>query len=58
MHGQPAVGRRHYLVQPVYVALYVLVFVLLDDGAQPVAVVVQKDADDGKSSQGVALCSV
>ena len=38
----------------VNIVLEVLILVLLDNRSQPMAVVMQEDADDGESSQGIA----
>ena len=54
MDGQEDVGMDHDAVEPVDIALEKLVFVLFDYRAEPVAVVVHEDADDGKSAQRIA----
>ena len=54
VYRQVEVHTDHYLVQPVNIVLEVLIFVLFDDRSQPMAVVMQEDADDGESSQGIA----
>ena len=55
---QVDVGIRQHLCQPVSVALKELILILLNDRTEPVAVVVQEDADDGKSSQCIACISL
>ena len=55
VHGQQSIGVCGYAPQPVYVALFVFVLVLLHHRAKPVAVVVQEDAHYGQSSHGVAF---
>ena len=52
---QQPVGRRHDGRQPVYVVLRERVFVLLHHRTEPVAVVVEENADDGQAAQGGAL---
>ena len=54
VYRQVEVYADHYLVQPVNIVLEVLILVLLDNRSQPMAVVMQEDADDGESSQGIA----
>ena len=54
VYRQVEVHADHYLVQPVNIVLEVLILVLLDNRSQPMAVVMQEDADDGESSQGIA----
>ena len=55
MEWQVEVGIDHHLVEPIHVVLEILVFVFLDDGTKPVAIVVEENADDGKPSQHVAF---
>ena len=55
MERQVAVGRQDNLQEPVGILLEKLILIFLYDGAKPVTVVVQEYADDGYSSQNVAL---
>lgn len=55
MERQIEVWIDQYLVQPVHVALKILILVLLDDRTYPMAVVVQENADNSKSSQHITF---
>ena len=57
MEGQLLVGRRENMQQPVCIMLEILILVLLDNGVEPVAIVVKEYAQDGHSTENVALCS-
>ena len=57
MEGQVLVGRRENMQQPVCIMLEILILVLLDNGVEPVAIVVKEYAQDGHSTENVALCS-
>ena len=54
MDGQEDVGMDHHAVEPVYIALEKLIFVLLYYRTEPVTIVMQEDADDSKSTQRIA----
>ena len=55
MEGQQCVGCAHHLCKPVCVSPEKLVFILLDNGVEPVAIVVQGNAEDGESSEHIAF---
>lgn len=55
VEGQVEVGIGHHLIEPIHVVLEILVFVLLDDRTEPMAIVVQENADNGKTSQHIAF---
>jgi hypothetical protein len=43
------------MYQPVYVELEILIFVFLYDWTKPVTIIVEENADDGKSTKSVAF---
>ena len=55
MDRQQQVGVGQHAVEAVDVALYVLIFILLYDAAEPVAIVMEHDGQDGQSAQGSTL---
>lgn len=55
MERQQCVGGGQCLVQPGGIVPEKLVFVLFHHGPQPVAIVVQEDAENGQTAQRVAL---
>jgi len=55
VEGQVEVRADQHLVEPIHVVLEILILVFLDDRTEPMAVVVEEDADDGKSSQYVTF---
>ena len=55
MHREIDVGMAQHLVEHIHIVAHEGVFVLLDNGAEPVAEVVEEDANDGHTSQYIAL---
>jgi len=55
VHGQERIGLRTSLHEPVDIMLEILIFVFLHHGTEPVAVVMQEDAEDCEPTHHIAF---
>ena len=55
MNGEERINIGRALRQPVHIMLKILIFVLFDHRAEPVAIVMQEDAYDSKAPEGITL---